>query len=441
MTESTGIPLVVDLDGTLTATDTLHESLIKLITRSPIHLLNLPLWMIRGRAYFKNEISKRIRIDPALLPYRPAFLDYLREQKSLGRQLVLATAADRAIADKVNDHLGLFDLVLASESGQNLKGSTKLAAIKSRVAENFVYAGDSTADVSIWKEADAAILVGTDKSTTETVRKSVPVEREFHDTGSALPLWLKALRVHQWLKNLLLLVPLLTAFTFDDPVRVMNVLLALAAFCFAASGSYLLNDLRDLDSDRAHPRKCLRPFASAKLSIARGLQVAVALLLGSLVLAHFVSPTFLVMLLAYLLATTSYSWALKEYVLIDVLMLSLLYTLRIFAGAVAASVSISSWLLAFSVFMFLSLALVKRCAELVSLDSSGSKATRGRDYRVADLTVLWPLGTGAGMAAAVVFGLFISAPETQAQYATPQLLWLCVIGLIYWLGRLITDCP
>ena len=436
MKNSTSAPLVVDLDGTLTATDTLHESLIKLIRKSPIHLLYLPIWLIRGRACFKEEIGKRIRIDATLLPYRPALLAYLHEQKDLGRRLVLATAADQAIADKVNAHLRLFDQVLASGSGHNLKGRAKLEAIQSQVAKRFVYAGDSTADVPIWQAADAAILVGAGRATAATVRSSVPVEREFGESGGQAALWLKALRVHQWLKNLLLLVPLLTAFSFSDLGRTTAVLLAFGAFCLAASGSYLLNDLWDLDSDRAHPRKRHRPFACARLPIARGLQAAIVLLAGALVLAHAVSPAFLGMLLLYLLATTCYSWALKEYVLIDVLMLSLLYTLRILAGAVAASVPVSSWLLAFSVFMFLSLALVKRCAELVSLEATGHRATSGRDYRVADLTVLWPLGASAGIAAVVVFGLFISAPESQAHYATPQLLWLCAIGLIYWLGRL-----
>lgn len=198
----------------------------------------------------------------------------------------------------------------------------------------------------------------------------------------------------------------------------------------------MVNDLWDLENDRRHPRKRYRPFASAKISIPRGISVAFICLMAAFALAGLVSASFFAMLFAYLILTSAYSWVLKEYVLIDVLMLSLLYTLRILAGSVAIGVATSSWLLAFSVFLFLSLALVKRCAELVTLGESGASATRGRDYRVSDLVVLWPLGVGAALSAVVVFGLFISSPETQQRYATPQLLWIVALGLIYWLSRL-----
>jgi 4-hydroxybenzoate polyprenyltransferase len=198
----------------------------------------------------------------------------------------------------------------------------------------------------------------------------------------------------------------------------------------------VVNDLWDLENDRAHPRKRLRPFASARIPILHGLAVAAAALVIALAVALAVSKDFLLMLVLYLVFTNAYSWVLKEHVLVDVLTLSLLYTLRILAGTVAIGVATSSWLLAFSVFMFLSLALVKRCAELVSLEQDGEGSARGRDYRVTDLAVLWPLGVGAALSAVVVFGLFISADETRERYATPQLLWLVAIGLIYWLARL-----
>jgi 4-hydroxybenzoate polyprenyltransferase len=218
--------------------------------------------------------------------------------------------------------------------------------------------------------------------------------------------------------------------------KLFSMGLAFLAFSLAASATYIVNDLWDLDSDRLHPRKRLRPFASARLSVLHGLAVAGASLASAFLLAYCVSISFCLMLLAYLALTSAYSWTLKKYVLIDAIMLSLLYTLRILAGAVAIGVATSSWLLAFSVFIFLSLALVKRCAELVSLEKSGLDKAHGRDYRVTDLTVLWPLGVGTALSAVVVFGLFISSPETQTRYATPQLLWLVAIGLVYWLGRL-----
>lgn len=436
MTNATDIPLVVDLDGTLTPTDTLIESAILLLRQSPLNLLRLPLWLLQGRADLKATIAAHASVNPALLPYREDLLDYLRAEQARGRQIVLATAAHESIAQGVASHLGLFDKVLASAAGINLKGSAKLAAIRQQVSEKFVYAGDSRVDLQIWQSAQAALLVGVKPRLSAQVRALVPVEREFANKTSEWATWVRALRIHQWLKNLLLFVPLLTAFSFLEISKLMTLMLAFLAFSLAASATYIVNDLWDLENDRAHPRKRTRPFASARLPILRGLWVAGASLTLAIALSLLVSSTFFLMLLLYLGLTSAYSWSLKSYVLIDAIMLSLLYTLRIVAGGVAAGIATSSWLLAFSVFVFLSLALVKRCAELVSLEESGVHAARGRDYRVSDLVVLWPLGVGAALCAVVVFGLFISAPETLNRYATPQLLWLVAIGLIYWLARL-----
>lgn len=436
MTTAAITPLVVDLDGTLTPTDTLVESLIKLIKQSPLNLLRLPIWLLKGRAEFKAAIAERVTIDAAHLPYRESFLDYLRQQKSNGRQIWLATAAHRSIADGVAAHLKLFDRVLATENDRNLKGRAKLEAIQQSAGGEFVYAGDSRADLPIWHAARAAILVGVSPRIANQIRLSVPVEHEIQDKRAGLTTLLKALRVHQWLKNLLLFVPLLTAFSFMEIGKLATMVLAFLSFSLAASATYVVNDLWDLDNDRAHPRKRHRTFASARLPILHGLAIAGVILIFAFALAFAVSQAFILLLLTYLVLTSSYSWVLKEYVLIDVLMLSLLYTLRILAGSVAIGIATSSWLLAFSVFIFLSLALVKRCAELVSLEQYGTKSTRGRDYRVSDLVVLWPLGVGAALSAIVVFGLFISDPETKVRYATPHLLWLVAVGLIYWLARL-----
>ena len=433
---SAAATLVVDLDGTLTPTDTLIEGVILLIKQSPVNLLRLPVWLLQGRAKLKDEIAARTRISAALLPYRTDFVDYLRAEKDKGRRIVLATAAHQSIATDVAAHLDLFDGVLASDAGHNLKGRAKLDAIKAEIGDAFVYAGDSSADMPIWKAAQAAILVGVSPDMAASVRNAVPIEQAFPKERAGLTVWLRALRVHQWLKNLLLFVPLLTAFSFLDIGKLATMAVAFLAFSLAASGTYIVNDLWDLENDRAHPRKRLRPFASARIPILQGLAVAGAALALAFVLAWTVSAGFFLMLVLYLALTSAYSWVLKTYVLIDVLILSLLYTLRILAGSVAVSIATSSWLLAFSVFTFLSLALVKRCSELVSLDQLGKQAARGRNYQVTDLVVLWPLGVGAALCAVVVFGLFISAPETQARYATPQLLWLVAIGLVYWLGRL-----
>lgn len=429
-------PLVVDLDGTLTPTDTLAESLIALVKRSPASLVQIPFRLLNGRADFKDWVAARAGVSPERLPYREPLVAWLRDEKGKGRRIVLATAAHRSIAEAVAGHLGLFDAVIATESGRNLKGEAKLEAIRAKLGGEFVYAGDSGADRAIWKAAKAAVLVGVAPGVADVVRKDVPVEREFAAEEGGTAAWLRAFRVHQWLKNLLLFVPLLTAFSFLDVWKLTTTAIAFFAFSFAASASYVFNDLWDLDNDRSHPRKRLRPFASGRIPIAQGVAAALVSLAVALALASAVSKGFLSMLLLYLALTSAYSWLLKERALIDVLTLSLLYTLRILAGSVAIGIPSSSWQLAFSAFIFLSLALVKRCAELVSLEQSGQGSAPGRDYRVTDLAVLYPLGVGAALSAVVVFGLFISTEETRARYVTPELLWLVALGLVYWLARL-----
>jgi len=438
MTTGSTTPLVVDLvDGTLTPTDTLVESIIQLGKQQPLELFKLPFWLFKKRAGFKANLATRLTLPITNLPYTTKLIDYLRNEKLHGRQLILATAAHSNIANAVAAHLDLFDTVLASSEHHNLKGTAKLAAIQQLVRAEFVYAGDSKADLPIWQAAQAAILVNTSSKVSNTVRKNTPIELEFptENTGS-FKIWLRALRVHQWSKNLLLFVPLLTAFSFQDINKLIAITLAFFAFSLTASATYLGNDLWDLDSDRAHPRKKYRPFASAQIPILTGVALAAGLLILGLIIAVNVSLNFFWMLLLYLLVTTIYTWALKAYVLIDVLVLSLLYTLRIIAGMVVLEVPASSWLLAFSVFIFFSLALVKRCSELVALQQRGIETTLGRDYRRTDLVVLWPLGVGSALSAVVIFGLFISAPETQVRYTSPQGLWLVAIGLIYWLARL-----
>lgn len=432
---SATIPLVVDLDGTLTPTDTLVESVLLLAKQSPLDLLKLPLWLARGREVMKSEIARRVSVAPEQLPYRQDLLDYLRAEKAGGREIVLATAAHRSIADGVAGHLGLFDRVLATDGTRNLKGSNKLAAIREEVGPDFAYAGDSAADLAVWEGAQAAVLVGASPAVVNAVRRKHAVEQEFPKPAAGLATWRKALRMHQWAKNLLLFVPLLTAFSFL-PQDVATMLLAFLCFSGAASATYIANDLWDLGNDRRHPRKKLRPFASGALPITSGVAAAAVLLGGAFALAFTVNTGFAAMLLAYVILTTAYSWWLKERVLLDVLVLSMLYTMRIVTGSVAVGIHTTSWLLAFSLFVFLSLALVKRCSELQLLQGRGQASAHGRDYRVVDLAVLWPMGLASALAAVVVLGLFINAPETEQRYASPMLLWGLAGLMIYWLGRL-----
>lgn len=435
-TEYGNIPLIVDLDGTLTPTDTLVESVIRLIKKNPVDLLRIPFWILKGRAAFKSNIASRINFSAENLPFRQSFVDYLRREREKGRRIILATAAHHSIAEAVAVKLGLFDSIIATDETRNLKGKCKLAAIRETIGEKFVYAGDNKSDLPIWKAAEAAVLVGVSSQVAKVVRQHTPVEQEFLASNANLIIWLRALRIHQWLKNLLLFVPLFTAFSFFEINKLLIVFIAFLAFSLAASAAYLINDLWDLESDRLHPNKRNRPLASASISIHAGITVAVGMLIMAIALSSSVSTNFLLILFLYLIITSAYSWVFKEYVLVDVLILSILYTLRILAGSIAIEITTTSWLLAFSVFIFFSLALIKRCSELVYLNKIKQEATRGRDYRVTDLIILWPLGVGSALCAVVIFGLFITTEETQTRYATPQILWFAAIGLIYWLARL-----
>jgi 4-hydroxybenzoate polyprenyltransferase len=412
------------------------EAIVRVLKRSPLNLVHLLASLFRGRAHFKKSVASKWVFDPSSIPYQEQFTAYLREEKQSGRRLVLATASHRSTAEAIAEHCGLFDLVIATDAATNLKGRNKLSAIRTLVGDHFVYAGDSAADLPIWEAADAAVLVNVRPSLTDRVKAETPIEVEFRDAQPGIRTWTRALRLHQWLKNLLIFVPLLTTFSFQSSHELQAAFLAFFSFSLVASATYLFNDLWDLDSDRAHPRKRLRPLASAQVSIISAILAALGLLLLGFLIAFSISASFALMLTLYMTVTVSYSWMLKRYVLIDVIVLSILFTLRILAGSVAIQVPVTTWLLAFSIFVFLSLALVKRCSELVSLSASQATAASGRDYQVSDLVVLWPLGASAAMAAVVVFGLFINAPDTVSRYASPQFLWLAAIALIYWLSRL-----
>lgn len=429
------VPLVVDLDGTLSAVDTLYELFLRVVRRRPLILLSLPFWLLRGRAVLKARLVEHGQIDPQVLPFRDDLCDLIRDERARGRRIILATAADRAVADAVASHLGFFDDVLASDGRSNLKGVTKLDAIVEMVGPEFIYAGDSSADLPIWRKATGAIVVAARPSVSKAARAQTRVVLELAPVGSGLRLWLRQLRVYQWLKNMLVFVPMLTAFAFGAD-QVARGIAAFFAFSLVASGTYILNDLWDLESDRAHPRKRLRPLASGEISVPAAVVAAAGLIGLSLVVAVAVGGAFTALLLTYLLLSSLYSWVFKSIVLFDVVVLSALYAIRIVAGAAAVRIPTSVWLLAFSVFMFLSLALIKRCTELVTLSRAGQETAKGRDYRTSDLAVLWPLGVGSGLCAVVVFSLFISAPATTVRYATPQLLWLVGIELICWLGLL-----
>ena len=429
--------LVVDLDGTLTPSDSLVEGLLHVIREHPQALPGVCWALRRGRAEFKRAVVDAAELPASALPYRDDLLTHLHAEHQQGRRIVLATAADERIAKAVAAHLGVFDEVLATSGGQNLKGQTKLDAIRQRIGDDFVYAGDSKADLPVWRAARGAILVGAGRRHAEALQGQVPVVGQFGAAPSgAAQAWAKAVRLHQWLKNLLVFVPLLTGDVGLHAGPVLAMLGAFLAFSLLASATYLVNDLLDLPSDRQHPRKRMRPLAAGRIAIQSALLAALSLLAAAVGIAALLPPRFGAVLLGYWVVTTAYTLAIKRYVLLDVLTLAVLYTTRIIAGAAVLSIAVSEWLLAFSAALFLSLALVKRCSELVLMERQGKRQATGRDYNVADTPVLLALGAAAAVSAIVVFGLFISQPQTLQRYTLPDALWLVALALTYWLGRL-----
>jgi 4-hydroxybenzoate polyprenyltransferase/phosphoserine phosphatase len=429
-------PLFVDLDGTLIKTDLLFESFLLSIKRNPFSLFRWLICLVRGKAHLKSELAKQVNIAPHRLPYQTQLLDFLMAEAVKGRPVYLATASDRKYADEIARHLdGIFCGVLASDGSTNLKGGEKLSAILRLCKDSpFDYAGNSAADLPIWRRARNAVLVNPSRPLV--LNRRVPnVSRVFEDRTNRSHALLKMIRPHQWLKNLLLFVPLLTGHVWS--IAALGVTFCgFLAFSLIASGTYVLNDMFDVDSDRTHPDKCTRPFAAGTVSPVAGLFLSGMLLSVGFTLGYLLGLPFALVLLGYLCVTIAYSIQLKQYVLIDILVLAGLYTIRLFAGAVPVRIELSFWLVAFSIFVFFSLALVKRCAELKTLGQIGIRSTSGRDYQSTDLPILMAMGIASGYAAVLVLALFINSPDVAQRYAHPQVLWLVCPLLFYWISRL-----
>jgi len=430
-------PLVVDLDGTLIRTDLLIESLARLLRQEPLAFFAVPVWLLKGRAYLKQEIAERVDLDPTLLPYRTALLDYLRAEHDKGRPVVLATASDERLAQRVADHLKIFDFVLASDGHINLSGERKRARLVSQFGERgFDYAGNESRDLAVWSSARKAIVVDSNPRLLRAVAKTADYESAFTDRGPSLGEYLRALRPEHWLKNLLVFVPIFAAHLFLTPVLLAKTLVAFVAFCCCASGGYLINDLLDLQADRRHPQKRLRPFASGRLPLGYALLMAPALVVLGSVLAGMLSGLLLGVLLLYFGLSLAYSLELKRVALLDILVLASLYTLRIVAGAVAIASWPSVWLLGFSMFLFTSLAFVKRYAELVIMRGVEGDHATARGYELSDAELLASKGTASGYAAVVVLALYIASGAVKALYSRHVLIWLICPLLLYWLGYL-----
>ncbi|MGC9292455.1 MAG: UbiA family prenyltransferase [Acidobacteriaceae bacterium] len=434
--------LCVDLDGTLVKSDTLVDALCLLAHKMPWLLLRTPIWLARGKAAFKRQVTIHAPLDVAHLPYNTALVEHLREEAASGRVLVLATGADERLATRVAAHLGIFQEVLASDGVTNLTGARKLHHIQQRFAERgFDYIGNSMADMPVLLQAATPMLANPGwrvRSRLDAHRaqaKQVHPVQVFQDRRPALSSAFSALRAHQWAKNVLLFLPLLLAHNLHWHAFLLCAL-AFASFCLMASGTYIINDLLDMEADRRHPRKRQRPFAAGDLSAVTGALLALFLLAcGAWLAVCWLPLAFVVWLVLYAVATLAYSLYFKRMVLVDVILLSALYTLRILAGAAAVSVAVSPWMAGFSIFFFFSLALLKRFSELENLRVRGAAPANGRGYMVQDLEQLRSFGTASAFASIVVFALYINNPEVGRLYHHPHRLWLMTPVLIWWLSR------
>jgi 4-hydroxybenzoate polyprenyltransferase len=427
--------IAVDLDGTLTLTDTLHEAVLALVRIKPFMLLLLPFWLIRSVVHLKLKVAENSVLDVTTLPYNLPFIEWLKEQKVNGKKIVLCTAANERIAQAVSKHLGLFDDVIASDDYSNLKSNNKRNALQEKYGEQgYDYAGNSSADIAVWAGASQAIVVNANKRVQRKVSQVASVSQTFPSESIGVSDWFRALRLNQWIKNLLLFVPLLATHQLGSIQSLATLVIAFISFSLCASSVYITNDLLDLESDRGHPRKKHRPFASARLPIALGVAIVPLLIGVSIVLGTIVGSEFLVVLLLYLLLTVAYSLVLKRVVLVDCLTLATLYTVRIIAGAAAVGVSLSFWLLAFSVFIFLSLALVKRYAELLVQAQESKSATHGRGYVVSDASLLQTLGVSSGYISALIMALYVRSEDVVSLYVQPMAIWLVLPILLFWVS-------
>jgi 4-hydroxybenzoate polyprenyltransferase len=428
--------LAVDLDGTLIRSDLLFEGTSAYVTRVPLGVLNLVRWVGAGRDRLKVEVASRTAVEPATLPYRTDVLDWLNEERRAGRPLVLVSASDERQVEAVAEHLGIFESAFGTRVGRNLKARTKRDLLVEQFgAGGYDYIGDDRDDLEVWSEAHTAHVVGS-KRFASRVAQTAAVGSVFRrsETGT-VRLLVKAMRPHQWAKNLLIAVPLLTAQLVGDPAAVLRTVLAFVLFSLTASSAYLLNDIVDISNDRIHPEKRRRPFASGQLSLVVGWVAWPALALVSLGLALAVLPwEFAAILAAYYVLTLTYSFWAKRKGVLDVIVLGGLYTIRLIAGGAAIAVPLTMWLIAFSMLFFLSLALIKRVSELSRVRRTGGDL-RGRGYLDSDLELLSSYGVASSIGSIVIFTVYLQDAHTRQMYAQPEILGFAIPILLAWLMR------
>ena len=432
------LPLVVDLDGTLIRTDILLEAILSYLKHGKNSFLKLPYWIIQGKAELKEHLALQVPVDVAHLPYNKDVLEFLKNEKLENRHLVLATASHRLNADQISEHLGIFGKVIATENGINLSAKAKRDRLIAEFGEKgYDYIGNSHDDLPVWESAQKIYLVDPNPGVQREIRKTGNIEKLFISRGSIMNPWIKALRPYQWLKNLLIFIPLLASHQFVNGSLIFHAVLAFILFSLTASSGYLINDLLDLDSDRHHTRKRFRPLASGDLPIQLGIVSAPLLFFAAFTTSLFLMPiAFSIALVIYYALTIAYSQFIKRMMVVDTIVLAGLYTVRVIAGSYACELVPTFWILAFSMFLFLSLAMVKRYAELMDARSKGeTEQTKGRGYFPDDVEIIANLGSSSGYLSVLVLALYIQDFRTVKMYHTPELIWLACPILLFWISR------
>lgn len=428
--------LYIDMDGTLLRGDTLIEGMWALLRSNPLTIFLFPIWLASGRARLKHEVALRTPLDVSTLPVNRDFVSYLEREAENGRNIRMATGANEIVAKKVTARFPFISEHVASDTDTNLSSHAKLERIQRSVSD-FDYAGNSAADVPLLAKANQSIAVKPTFFLKMKLRlKPDLVGRTFHEQDYVRPWrWLRLIRLHQWSKNVLIVVPLIVSQSFDLG-SLQLVVIGFIALCLLASATYIANDFCDLSADRRHSSKHRRPLACGEVSLPAGMLVMVALFICSGITASMLSPLSQAAMLIYLLTTLSYSALLKRLFLLDVIVLAFLYTLRVIIGAIVISVEPSIWLLAFSMFLFLSLAMVKRYSELFSYTGDHGVNVPGRGYKTVDQPILATMGVSSGFVSVLVVALYINETAATASYQRPELLWGICPVLLYWIGSM-----
>ena len=429
-------PLIVDLDGTLIRSDLLVESAFAHLGKNPIRIFALLASLFRGKAALKAYIADATTIDVSALPYDDDVMSLARTAREEGRPVYLVSASNERYVSAVAAHLGLFDGWLASSNSENLASAVKASRLVSMFGEGgFDYVGNGEADLAVWEVSRERLAVRASSAVRKKLLAFAPDAIFLATTRDTVRAWAKLLRVHQWAKNGLVAVPALTSQTFTL-LSLGEVLGATFCFCLAASSIYIVNDLVDIGADRAHPTKHTRPLAAGTISVMDALIAAPLLLATALIGAFYLNPWFAAVLLCYIALTTAYTFVLKRKMMADVIALAALYTIRVIGGAVVIATPVSEWLLAFSMFMFTSLALIKRYVELATLTDADLPNPTNRNYQKSDLYIVAMLATAAAFNAVTVFALYISSDAVKEIYRYPMILWFICPVLMYWLGRI-----